>query len=424
MKRATFLFILIVISCSMSLKELKAEEFSFSGFTISLEETVIDGEGKIIVTKGGINPFETVIGIEGYHLYYNGVSMYEEYFVIYGYTLDNQNNREYDGFFYVLDKDGDVILGEEGLLDYGFREDVKNVYTFDHRLMVEVKQSTDNDYQVSVMKHIFLLYNESLELIQEHSISENIKEISVKDKILLGRYQTGDLFDFGILSSGELIWKDDHIGVNDGEVYYNEVCLNFINQVTLNDEIITDDICIDVIGTHFLTYNDQMITFEIEPIIEGVADGSIYYEPVTISFNGGYATLNGDSFANHQEIVDIGQYVFVVEGLNDYKKEVHFEIGSVVEGITNNTTYEENVTIEFTGQGYLNNQYVTSPVTVNNDGEYIFKIKGKDGYVESYYFTIESVKEKNRLLDFIQKVDVFVLGTVLILGIVVIKKKR
>jgi hypothetical protein len=424
MKKATFLFIFIMICFSMSFNELKAEEFSFSGYTVSLEEQVIDGEGKIIVTKGGINPFETVIGIEGYNLHYNGVSIYGEHFVIYGYTVGGHDKRDYNGFFFILDKDGVVLLGEEGLIDYGFREDVKNVYTYDHRLMVEVLQTTDIDYQVTEMKHIYLLYNESFELVQEHSISETMKEVVVKDKILLGRYQTGDLFDFGILSSGEIVWKEDNIGVSDGAVYNHEVCLNFINQITLNDEIITDDICVDVIGTHYLTHNDQTITFDIEPFIEGVEDGSIYYEPVMISFNGGYATLNGDSYASNQEILDIGKYVFVVEGLNEYKKELHFEIGSVVEGITNNTVYEEDVTIQFTGQGYLNNQYVTSPITIDNDGEYIFKIKGKDGYLESYYFEILSVKEESGFLDFVQKVDVFVLGTVLIIGIVIVKKKR
>lgn len=424
MKKATFLFMIMVIMLMISMKGVHAEEFPFAGFTISLEEKVIDDEQKIIVTKGGIDSFETVLEHKGYHLYFNGVSMFGDDVVVYGYAMGGYDMRDYSGFFFVLDEAGDIVFGEENVFDYGFREDVKNIYTYDHHLMIELQQTSDNGYQVEVMNHIFILYDETYQLIAEHTIEERVDGVQVEEDLLFGRTSSGDEFDFGISSSGELIWKDDYIGVEDQGVYDEEVCLTFLNEIVLNDEIYRNNTCVDTIGTHYLRYNDQTITFDIEPIIDGVEDGQIYYEGVVISFSGGYALLNGDSYSNHQEIIDIGHYHFVIEGLNEYQRELNFEIGSVVEGITNNTVYEEGVTITFTGQGYLNNQYITSPVTVENDGEYILKIKGQDGYLESYYFEIDAQEEEKTFLDFVQKVDVFVLGAVLMIGIVVVKKKR
>ncbi|MGS0973327.1 MAG: hypothetical protein ACVCEJ_08905 [Candidatus Izemoplasmataceae bacterium] len=424
MKKATFFFMIMLVILLSSIERVNAEEFPFAGFTISLEEKVMEEEQKIIVTKGGIDSFETVLDHDGYDLHYNGVSMFGDYIVVYGYAMGGFDMRDYSGFFFVLDEAGSILFGEEDVFDYGFREDVKNIYTYDHHLMVELQQTNDNDYQVEVMKHIYLLYDETLNLIAEHTIEGLVHDVNVDEDLLFGRTSSGEVFDFGISSDGDLIWKDDYIGVEDSAVYDNEVCLTFLNDIVLNDEIYRNNTCVDTIGTHYLRYNDEMITFDIEPVIEGVEDGQIYYESVMISYTGGYALLNGDNYSNHQEIIDIGHYQFVIEGINGYVKELNFEIGSVVEGITNNTVYDEAVTISFTGQGYLNNQFITSPMTVEHDGEYILKIKGNDGYLESYYFEITGDEEETNFMDFVQKVDVFVLGTILIIGIVVVKKKR
>jgi len=408
MKKATFLFMMLIVLLGAS-KEVGAKEYHFTGFTVSLEEIMIDDERKVLITKGGMDPFETILGLEGYHLFYNGLTMYGDDFVVYGYAMGGYDMRDYSGFFFVVDEDGTIVLGEEGVLDYDFRGDVKNVYTYDDHLMIELQQTNEIGYHIEVMHHIYLLFDETYTMIAEHSVDGLVHEVFVDDWILRGRVESGTQFDFGISSSGELIWKD---------------CLKFLNDVILNDELLTSNTCIDTIGSHYLRYNDNTINFYIEPLIEGVEEGHIYYEPVMISYNGGYATLNDDGYTSHQEIIDIGYYRFVIEGVNGYKKELNFEIGAVVEGITNNTVYEEGVTVHFTGQGYLNNQYVKSPVIVEHDGEYILKIKGQDGYLESYYFEIVSVKEETTFIDFVQKVDVFVLGAVLIIGIVVVKRKK
>jgi len=423
MKKATFLlFCLVGLLLSMQTAS-KAEEFELSGFTIGLEEQIVDGDQQIIITKGGINPFRVRYGMEGVDLYYNDVAMYMDYIVVYGYSIAS-NERDFDGFFLVLDGDGEIIYASEEPIDFGLNETISGLYNLNGHLVLEVEQSRDLGQSIEIMKHIFFIYDDEFELVEEHHVEGAIKEVQVEGDRLLGRTSSGDQFDFGFRVNGEVIYQDDSIGVEDGGVYQGEVCMNLLNPVVLNDEIIEEYACVEAVGFYVLELEDYQISFTIEPVIEGVKDGQIYYESISIGFDSGYATLNGDNYTSNEEISGIGQYHFVLHGLNGYEKEINFEIGSVVEGITNNTVYQDAVTLRFIGQGYINNQYIESPYTVEQPGEYIFKIKGMDGYVESYYFEIEEEQKENSLRDFVQKVDVFVLASVLVVGIVVIKKKK
>lgn len=424
MKKATFLLALFLTLVVGQKQGIYAEEFPFSGFTISLEEQVIDGDQQILITKGGINPFQVNFGMEGVDFYYNDVELYMDYIVVYGYALDSNDERNYNGFILVLTKTGDIVYSNKESLDYGLNETVSNLYNLSGHMVVELEQSRDLGQSVETVKHIFLIYNEDFVLVEEHHIDGAIKEIQLVGDRLLGRTSSGEDFDFGFRSTGDVIYDGENIGVDNGGVYQGEVCMNFLNPVMLNEEILEDYACVDAVGQYTLLMDDYQLQFTIEPIIEGVEDGKTYYETLMIGFNSGYATLNGDNYSSNEEITEIGQYYFVLHGINGYTKELTFEIGSVVKGITNNTVYQEAVTIQFSGQGYINNQYIESPFTVEQPGEYILKIKGLDGYVESYYFEIEEQEESHSLRDFIQKVDVFVLGGVLIVGLVVIKRKK
>lgn len=424
MKKATFLFVIGLIIVGGRSRLVDAEEYQFTGYTIGLEEKVIDGEQTIVVTKGGIGAFETRVGIEGYHLYYNGVEVKGDTIVVYGYSMGGYAMREYSAFIVVLNQSGDIVYGDRDVFDYGAQEDVKNVYFLEDNVLVEILKTEDNGYHVTTLGYVYLLFDETGNLIAEHKIADTVKETVVDGNMLLGRTSRGDDYDFGIKASGNILFKGDEIGVEDEAIYYEEVCLSSLNTLYVNEEKVDNYYCIDVVGLHYVEVDGRNLSFTMEAIVEGVEENQIYYEPVQISVSGGYVTLNGDSYTDYEEVLDIGTYVLLIEGENEYKKEIHFEIGSVIEGITNNTVYEEDVTISFTGKGYLNNQYISSPFTVENEGEYIFKIKGEDGYLESYYFEIVAPVKETTFIDFVQKIDVFILGAVLIVGIVVVKKKR
>ena len=423
MKKATFLFWIVGILFILPYGSVEADSFPFSGYTITLEDHMVDGHQGILVTKGGMDPFETVISMESYDMHYNDVVSFQDGFIVYGYTSGGVNPRDYSGFFVWLDEDGEILMDLEEPLDYGFQEDVRNIYNLNGSLVVEVQQTRFDGYELKVLNHVYLLFDQPNNLLREHIVEGQVKYVRIDGTRLLGSFSEADVFDFAFEASGDLRSKEDSLGIEDKGVYQGEVCLSLFNDAYLNGELLRGDTCIDAVGHHLLRVNDRTYTFIIEPTIQGVEE-KVYYESVIISFPSGYATLNGDAYTSNEEIVDIGHYQFVLHGVNGYQKKVDFEIGAVVEGITNNTVYKNPVTISFTGQGYINNQYIESPITIESEGEYILKIKGEDGYLETYYFEIQKEVEKTSFIDFVQKVDVFVLGTLVVVGIVLIKRKK
>ena len=68
-----------------------------------------------------------------------------------------------------------------------------------------------------------------------------------------------------------------------------------------------------------------------------------------------------------------------------------------MEGIVNDHTYFEPVEILFNGEGFLNNQLVTSPLIVTDAGEYILKLRGDNNYLETYYFQIDTETDSYNL---------------------------
>ena len=110
-------------------------------------------------------------------------------------------------------------------------------------------------------------------------------------------------------------------------------------------------------------------------------------------------------------------------GVNGYQKEINFTINATVEGVLNNQVYDDQVVIQFEGEGYLNNTYVESPYTVAENGDYILKVRGEGNYLETYNFQVETEEKKSTVIDFIQKYDVIFLGVVMIGGGIILKKK-
>ena len=66
---------------------------------------------------------------------------------------------------------------------------------------------------------------------------------------------------------------------------------------------------------------------------------------------------------------------------------------------------------------------MTSPLEVNDVGEYILKMRGENNYLETYYFQIGADTNEMNMLDFVQKFDIYILVIVLISGGIILKKK-
>ncbi len=172
-----------------------------------------------------------------------------------------------------------------------------------------------------------------------------------------------------------------------------------------------------------MLYNGYTYRFVVEPIVTGVTDNEVYLETVTPVIKTGKAYLNNDLYVSGTPITEPGNYTLKVDGLNNYEKIYNFSINSSVTGILNNQVYDNDVQIEFEGEGYLNNTFIESPYTVTDDGEYLLKIRGEGNYLETYYFSVEKAEEETTVIDYVQKYDVVFLGVVVIVGGIILKKK-
>jgi hypothetical protein len=180
---------------------------------------------------------------------------------------------------------------------------------------------------------------------------------------------------------------------------------------------------IDFPGHYILQYDGFDYQFTVEPTISGVDDLASYNEPVTPFITSGKLFLNDDLFVSGSTISDPGYYELTIQGINGYQKVISFTITSHLSGVVHNQTYQEPVEMTFNGTGYLNNGFITSPFRVEDPGEYVLTIEGKNTYKETYYFAIMEPPKAYTMMDFLRQYDLVILGVTIVGGLLVLKKK-
>jgi subtilisin family serine protease len=110
----------------------------------------------------------------------------------------------------------------------------------------------------------------------------------------------------------------------------------FTLETTLNgvpvDHALTDPFTVN--GAYSVTVTDALtatttVTFtlaKVYPQVTGVVDGTTYHAPVTIHFDAGEATLDGDPFANDTSVSSLGDHVLRVTNSDGNTTTVHFTI--------------------------------------------------------------------------------------------------
>lgn len=123
---------------------------------------------------------------------------------------------------------------------------------------------------------------------------------------------------------------------------------------------------------------------ETSPVVNGIVDGNVYTSSVTITFNEGTATLNGNSFTSGTTVSTSGKYVLIVEDSAKNKTTVNFELlipipdttAPIVSGVVNNTVYNSSVVVVFNeGTATLNGNSFASGTTVSTSGKYVLIVE-------------------------------------------------
>ncbi len=423
MKKTVFLllFMLFVLPFKTVSCYGNNETYSFDNYDIIIRDYTENGNLGISVEKTGTNPFHTIIEKADEAYMINGVIMANGYYIIYGNNHLYGGDTYYDSMFIVLDQLGNIIKQET--YNFGDLDEIVGAYVLDNILILHTVQSTDDGQSYLFVTNYFSTYDLAFLLIDTLEISKEIKEISSDENYLLLNYEYDDDYDCALREDLSLLNANEILNLTNNAEFENEVTIEFLNEGLLNNELVENGITVNYPGNYKLIYNQAEYNFVVNPVVSGVEDNKTYTEEVTPVVSSGNVMLNDDLFISGTTITTPGNYELIITGVNGYQKIYNFTITSDLNGITNNHVYLDSVFLTFNGEAYLNNQFVESPVELNEDGEYVLKIKGENNYLETYYFQIDEEEETITLLSFIQKFDIFILVVVIISGGIILKKK-
>lgn len=373
---------------------------------------------ELVVNKRGENPFLITIPRTNQSHYIFDTLCTEHGYILYGYVHVHRADTYYDSLIIELDKDGNII--NTLVTDYGELEEIKNMYFYDNTYFVVTTQNEFSD-DMDFMKTFITLYDLGFTEIGRYEFDEEVKEIEMNNGLLVVNFQWDHEYDIGVLSNTEIVYNNDYLGV---EERYNGMCyIPFVNDAKVNGVSYENGFFTDYPGHYELKYNDQTYTFTVDPIVSGVEDLASYNEEVQIEVSKGYVLLNDEVYVNSEVIKDPGYYYLTIKGENEYQKEFSFTINSTIKGLINGHTYSDDLSVSFSGIGYLNGNQVTSPIIVDKEGDYVFRVVGLNGYSEEYFFNL-TYQDAFDIVEFVQKADIYVLIVVVIGGVIIIKKSK
>ncbi|MFP5116379.1 lamin tail domain-containing protein [Bacillaceae bacterium C204] len=190
-------------------------------------------------------------------------------------------------------------------------------------------------------------------------------------------------------------------GVENNGSYHQDVTITFDEgTATLNDKEIPNGTVVTEEGSYALVVTDAAgnkttIAFTIDktaPVVSGVEDG-IYNQDVTITFNDGTATLNGNEFTSGTKVSAEGTYTFVVTDAAGNQVVVNFTIDKTapaITGVSENGIYNHDVIITFdNGTAALNGNEFTSGTVVKAEGTYTLVVTDQAGNKATIHFMID-----------------------------------
>lgn len=422
MKRVVFL--LLVLGCwkGTTIGAASTHVFTFVDYEIRVQETYDAGTYSYILEKIGKDPFSRTLGYPSSRIHINSIIEVNGNHVIYGYIHRDGQASYYDGFLTVLSPAGEEL--NMILFDEDREEDVRAVYQMEGMLFVALRISEMNDLErYDFLRFDVIALDHQYEIIGTKEIYQEVESMLATDRMLLLNFDHDESYDIGVTTTLETISTSTPLPIATDTVYVDHVYIPFLNEALINQSVAENGAYLDYPGQYNLRYDGFTYTFTIVPEVTGVEDGGVYNDAVTPIISAGQVYLNQDLFVSGSVISEPGDYELNIKGVNGFTQTFQFTITSNLEGVIHNGQYTNPVEVSFLGNGYLNNGFITSPYFVEDPGEYILTIHGKNEYRETYYFTIEEPPANYTLLDFLKQYDLILLGITLVSGFLILKKK-
>ena len=398
-----------------------AHQETIDGTHVSAQRERIDGVWLLVVRGTGTYTFIHEWGSEDDRYMINNLQVIRDEFVIDGY-ISNQKTQSRHPFFLVISKTGEILI--DHVFESKATQDFSGFYPLNHGYLLHLTE---------VDEHTEHFEKESLIVFDEGSLetTELNREIMKIDSTSEGYHVTfkyEDRSEIFITLDGIFLAEKEVLGVENKEAYTDSVTLLFAGKASLNDTLITAPYTVNAPGHYTLIHDRAYTRFTIHPDVNGVEPGMVYTRPVQIEYAFGQAVLNHEPYASNELISIPGTYTFGMY-IEDYIYEIPFTLKANVTGIKHLETYDEPVTIQFSGEGYLNNQFIHSGHVVSEPGRYTLKVFGVNQYLETHTFEIKDIDATSFNIEWVEMGLLggsVVLGAGLIIDSIVrrIKKKR
>ncbi len=423
MKRVVFLCFIAMMWSNQTVSASSIETYTFTDYEIRLMyERNDQNRLGYMIQKVGLSPFVVDLYQENADLHVNQVIELEGNHLIYGYIHQDGTSSYYSGFFTVLSPTGEQLDFE--VIDDGYEEDVRHVFVLDHVLMMVVLHLDDDgdgyyqfrEYEVRIYAYDFTLLNTIMIPIEQTSFTAS-------EGMLLINTDSSDAYEQAILEDGTRLKDDQLLPIETNQIYVKSVYIPFLNEAIINNQTYYNGVIIDYPGNYTLVYQGVTYSFTVDSSVSGVEDNQTYHEAVIPYVSSGQVYLNNDLFVSGTTIDQPGDYNLIIRGVNGYEKTIHFTITSNIVGVLDHQTYYDDITLSFTGIGYLNDTFITSPYVVENPGSYVFTIEGENNYQETYEFELLKPESELSFGSFLKQYDLIILGITVVSGFLILKKK-
>lgn len=378
MKRIVFLLGIMAIAASRT--PVGAEEV----FTATHQE--IDGVETLVIEGSAHHPFRIERGDDDNRYTVNGMRHEDGVHAVFGYADLKRTPSVYDGFLIAFDDAGTIIAEE--IFDYDHLEEVRDVQIGRDAFFVHLSQSKDDRHEALPHRRDFLLsVTDTVEVMHEQD-ARILRVLYEQDALYFserhqGGYEHAVHVHEGLLEAGKIHGLEDQ-GQYRGEVTFHSLC----ETSTFEDEPFKRSLSVDYPGHYTVGCDGEAHTFTLHPSIEGVTLHEQSSAPVSIDVSGGRIWLNEDLYVNKSMVDMPGDYTLRVEGANGYETTDLFVLGSGLEGVEEGGVYSNVKTVFFSGEGFLNDEPITSGHSLKTSGVHTLKITGADDYEETVSFEI------------------------------------
>ena len=182
--------------------------------------------------------------------------------------------------------------------------------------------------------------------------------------------------------------------LSDGGIYQSSVTPYFSGgTLSLDGEPFTSGTTINQPGNHTIVVTgvngyQKTYAFTVNLSDSGIANNGVYYQPVSYTFSGGNATLDGEPYVSGTQIDSLGEHVIIVGGSGTFQKTTNFKIPWIIDWDSGNTVFTNEFTPVFiSNESTLDNVDFESGTKITEIGNHVLKLSGY-GETKNYSFTI------------------------------------